>query len=174
MTNKTQKAIFLDRDGTIIRDKNYLARVQDIEYYPDTHGALKIMLDKGYRLYMVTNQSGVGRGYFSLDLVHEIHKAIDEDMIKNGLKAFAAWGICPHSPDDNCLCRKPSPKLIVDYIKKDKLDPSLCWMVGDKIIDAECGVNAGIKGVIVREEKHQENKVHPYFKTLLQFAETLE
>jgi len=64
MTNKTPKAIFLDRDGTLIRDKNYLSRVEDIEYYPDTFEALRSMQLKGYRLYVITNQSGVGRGYF--------------------------------------------------------------------------------------------------------------
>ena len=173
MTNKTTKAIFIDRDGTIIWDKNYLARSEDIEYYPDTLNALKLMLKKGYKLYIITNQSGVGRGYFNLETVNEIHQTIDQDLINQGLSAFSGWAICPHAPQDNCDCRKPSPKLIFDFINKDKIDPKKSWMVGDKLIDAECGFNASIQGAIVREPKLADNKVHPFFKTLLEFAESL-
>lgn len=173
MTNKTTKAIFLDRDGTIIWDKNYLASSADIEYYPDTLSALKLMIKKGYRLYIITNQSGVGRGYFTLETVHEIHQVIDQDMIAQGLPAFAGWGICPHAPDQKCQCRKPSPKLILDFMKKDKITPEGSWMVGDKVIDAECGVSASIQGAIVRESTLSQNKEHPYFKTLLEFAQSL-
>jgi len=173
MTNKTTKAIFLDRDGTIIRDKNYLARTEDIEYYADTLSALKLMLKKGYKLYIITNQSGVGRGYFTLKTVHEIHQAIDQDLVSQGLPAFSGWGICPHAPDDACDCRKPEPKLILNFIKKDKLDPAQCWMVGDKTIDAECGIRASMQGAIVREESLSQTKDYPYFKTLMDFAESL-
>lgn len=173
MTNKTTKAIFLDRDGTIIWDKNYLARVEDIEYYADTLSALKLMLKKGYRLYVITNQSGVGRGFFDLKTVHQIHQAIDHDLLNQGLPAFSGWAICPHAPEQGCECRKPHPKLIMDIVKKEKIDPQKSWMVGDKVIDAECGVNASLRGALVREPKLADTKEHPFFKTLLEFAESL-
>ncbi len=173
MTNKTTKAIFLDRDGTIIWDKNYLASTNDIEYYPDTLSALKLMIQKGYKLYIITNQSGVGRGYFSLDTVHEIHRAIDLDLLSHGLPVFSGWGICPHAPDQNCDCRKPAPKLILDFMQKDKIEARGSWMVGDKVIDAECGLKAAIQGALVRETSLSQNKDYPFFKTLLEFAQSL-
>ena len=173
MTNKTTKAIFLDRDGTIIWDKNYLARTDDIEYYPDTLSALKMMIKKGYKLYIITNQSGVGRGYFTLKTVQDIHQAIDLDLTNQGLPAFSGWGICPHAPEQNCTCRKPEPKLILEFMKKDKIDSKTSWMVGDKLIDAECGRKASIQGAIVRESTLSQTKEYPFFKTLLEFAESL-
>ncbi len=172
MTNKPPKAVFLDRDGTLIRDKNYLSNPKDIEYYPDTFQALKMMHEKGYRLYVITNQSGVGRGYFNLADVQNVHTVMDADMLHNRLPHFRGWGICPHAPHDNCSCRKPHPKLIHDFIERDDLDPKQCWMVGDKTIDAECGVNAGINGAIVREKAAAG--VHKYFNSLLDFATSLD
>jgi histidinol-phosphate phosphatase family protein len=172
MTNKTPKAIFLDRDGTIIRDKNYLSQLRDIEYYDDTHPALNLMRQKGYQLFVITNQSGVGRGYFDLSTVHAIHRAIDEDLSQNGLPPFDGWSTCPHTPEDQCSCRKPKPQMILEQLKKHELNPQQCWMVGDKFIDAQCGKNAGINGAIVRDTSAQDPDF-PFFKTLLAFAESL-
>lgn len=126
----------------------------------------------GYELFIVTNQSGVGRGYFSLESVHQIHKQLQNDLREVKLSPFKDFAICPHSPDENCTCRKPHPKMILELIAKHNIDPEKSYMVGDKIIDAECGVNAGIKGIIVRNEPAQKN--HPYFKTLLDFVKALE
>lgn len=172
MTNKTPKAIFLDRDGTLIRDKNYLSRPEDIEYFPDTMEALRLMLDKGYSLYVITNQSGVGRGYFPLENVHAVHRAMDQDMRQAGLPPFAGWGVCPHAPDESCECRKPKSKLILDFVQRDGLDKSQCWMLGDKPIDAECGLGAGLQGAVVREQGNAAG--HRFFATLLDFAHGLQ
>lgn len=176
MTNKTpgttvRKAVFLDRDGTLIRDKNYLSRVEDIEYFTDTFEALQLLHTKGYRLYVITNQSGVGRGYFPIESVSAVHQAMDEDMRAHQLPHFAGWGVCPHGPDQNCRCRKPKPELIQQFLERDQLDLSACWMVGDKEIDAACGVNAGIKGAIVRVKEATGS--HPFYPTLLAFAQGL-
>jgi len=171
MTNKTPKAVFLDRDGTLIRDKNYLSRVEDIEYFKDTFDALRMMHEKGYALYVITNQSGVGRGFFTLDAVSAVHKMMDADMKHNKLPPYKGWGVCPHAPDDACECRKPLPKLVLDFIKRDQLDGQQCWMVGDKEIDAACGINAGIQGAVVRERAAAIG--HKFFATLLDFAQSL-
>lgn len=167
MTNKT-KAVFLDRDGTLIRDKNYLSRVEDIEYFMDTFQALRVMAQKGYRLYMITNQSGVGRGYFSMEAVSAIHEAVNQDLLAHKLPIFAGIGVCPHAPDQNCTCRKPLPELILKFIERDKLDPAQCWMIGDKGIDAECGDAAGIKGAVVRNRANAGS--HRFYLSLFEFA----
>jgi histidinol-phosphate phosphatase family protein len=168
---KTRKAIFLDRDGTLILDKNYLSRVEDMEYFPDTLKALSLLQSLGYDLFVVTNQSGVGRGYFSLESVYVIHRQFQNDLREQKLSPFKDFAICPHSPDDKCECRKPSGKMIRDLMEKFNISPEHSWMIGDKIIDAEAGKDAGIKSAIVR---HNESKDYPYFKTLLEFAQSLK
>lgn len=171
MTNKTRKAVFLDRDGTLIRDKNYLARVADIEYFPDTFEALALLASKGFELYVITNQSGVGRGYFGMDAVHAVHQAMDADLQGQGLMPFKGWGVCPHAPDEHCACRKPEPKLILDFIRRDGLDPAQCWMLGDKEIDAESGQRAGVNGATVRVRSKGNYRS---FATLLEFAQQVD
>ncbi len=168
---KTRKAIFLDRDGTLILDKNYLSRVEDMEYFPDTMKALQLLQSSGYELFIVTNQSGVGRGYFSLESVYVIHRQLQNDLREQKLSPFRDFAICPHSPDDKCVCRKPSGQMIKDLMAKYNISPEHSWMIGDKIIDAEAGKDAGIKSAIVR---HGESKEYPFFKSLLDFAQSLK
>lgn len=128
------------------------------------------MEQKGYELFIVTNQSGVGRGYFPIENVHAIHNQIQSDLKHNHLRPFKDFAICPHLPDEKCACRKPNAKMIIDLLNKYNLDPVQCYMVGDKLIDAECGKNAGVKGILVR---HSSSNDYPNFKTLLDFAKTL-
>jgi D-glycero-D-manno-heptose 1,7-bisphosphate phosphatase len=142
-----------------------------MEYFSDTHKALQLLQNLGYELFIVTNQSGVGRGYFSLGNVYVIHKQLQNDLREHKLAPFKDFAICPHSPDDNCECRKPSGKMILDLIEKYNLAPDSSYMVGDKLIDAEAGRNAGIQGVIIR---HTPSTDFPYFKTLLDFANSLK
>lgn len=169
MTNG--KAVFLDRDGTLIRDKNYLSRPADVEYFPDTFPALRLMRQKGYALYVITNQSGVGRGFFTMREVDVIHRLMNADLTLDGQPAFDGVSVCPHAPDQQCNCRKPEPKLVLEFVKRDQLDVAGCWMVGDKTIDAECGLKAGMRGAIVRHP--HSGTPHPYFATLLEFAQQL-
>ena len=142
-----------------------------MEYFQDTFKALQTLQGLGFDLFIVTNQSGVGRGYFALENVYVVHKQLQNDMRENKLQVFKDFAICPHSPDDNCECRKPNGKMIQDLIAKHNIDPTESYMVGDKVIDAEAGKNAGVKGVIVRTK---ENKEYPFFKTLLDFAYSLK
>lgn len=142
-----------------------------MEYFPDTLKALQLLQTLGYELFVVTNQSGVGRGYFSLENVYVIHKQLQNDLRESKLSPFKDFAICPHSPDDKCECRKPSGKMILDLIEKYNLAPDSSYMVGDKLIDAEAGRNAGIQGVIIR---HTASNDFPYFKTLLEFANSLK
>lgn len=120
---------------------------------------------------MVTNQSGVGRGYFSLESVYVVHRQLQNDLRGSKLQPFKDFAICPHGPDDKCQCRKPSGQMIQDLIAKYHISPKHSYMLGDKLIDAQSGQNAGIQGVLVRREQQSE---FPYFKTLLDFAHHLK
>lgn len=151
-------------------DKNYLSRVEELEYFPDTFKALQLLQQLGFELFIVTNQSGIGRGYFSLEAVYVIHKQLQNDLREQKLAPYKDIVICPHAPADQCQCRKPSGRMILDLIEKYSLDPEHCYMVGDKPIDAEAGKRAGIKGIMVRHG----SKEYPHFKTLLEFAESLK
>jgi len=126
--------------------------------------ALELFQQLGFDLFIVTNQSGVGRGYFSLENVYQIHRQIQNDMRAHKLKPFVDFAICPHSPSDHCDCRKPSGKMIRDFIEKYHISPTHSYMLGDKQIDADAGADAGITGVIVRG-------THP---GLLEFAKSLK
>lgn len=143
-----------------------------MEYYSDTMKALQLLQQLGYELFVVTNQSGVGRGYFSLENVYVIHRQLQNDLRENKLEPFKDFAICPHAPHDSCDCRKPSGKMILELMEKHHISPEHSYMVGDKMIDAEAGKAAGIQGIIVREThaKHE----YPNFKTLLDFAKSLK
>lgn len=133
--------------------------------------ALQVFQSLGYELFIVTNQSGVGRGYFSLESVYVIHRQLQNDVREQKLEPFQDFAVCPHSPDDNCDCRKPSGKMIKELIVKYGISSEGSYMVGDKLIDAEAGKDAGINGVIVRQKAASD---FPYFKTLLEFANSLK
>jgi D-glycero-D-manno-heptose 1,7-bisphosphate phosphatase len=142
-----------------------------MEYFSDTFKALHLLQSLGYDLFIVTNQSGVGRGYFALENVYVVHKQLQNDMRENKLLPFKDFAICPHAPDDACECRKPSGKMIKDLLEKYSLSADESYMVGDKVIDAESGKNAGIQGVLIRAT---QSKDYPSFKTLLEFANSLK
>jgi len=155
----------------VIIDKNYLSRVEDISYFPDSFAAIKLLQEMGYELFIVTNQSGVGRGYFDLENVYQIHKQLQNDLRGQNLRPYIDFAICPHAPDEQCQCRKPSGQMIKDLIEKYHLNPDECFMVGDKDIDAEAGKNAGITGVTIRSKKVGD---FLHYKNLLEFAQSLK
>ncbi len=137
-------AVFLDRDGTLILDKDYLHKPEEVEYYPGALEALKRLQDAGFVLVMITNQSGVGRGYFTLEDVEKVHAKIQADLAEIGVK-LAAIHIAPEAPDQPSRGRKPSPALLFDARDALGLDLSRSYMIGDKLIDLEAGWNADVK-----------------------------
>lgn len=167
------KAIFLDRDGTIIIDKHYMHKVSDIEYFKDSMAALKIFQDKGYELFVVTNQSGVARGYFKIEAVFEIHSAMQEHLKKLNLKPYLDVAVSAHSADSNSPYRKPGPMMINDLCKKWNIDKKKSYMVGDKLTDALAGENAGVTGVLLRSDKLKIYKSYEFYPTLLDFANSV-
>ena len=144
------KAIFFDRDDTLIIDKKYMSDPAEITYFKYTMPLLKKLLDEGYLLFIVTNQSGIGRGYFTLDDMNRIHTKMSVDFLKENIK-ITDIAYCPHHPAQDCKCRKPQPKMIEDLCFKYDIDKSKSYMVGDKESDIEAGNNAGVSGIHINE-----------------------
>lgn len=140
-------ALFLDRDDTIVYDESYMSRPEQIRLLPGVADALQ-QAATHFRLYLLTNQSGIGRGFYTL----EDAQACNARMLQLlDLPAPGFHGICiaPEAPDQPAQYRKPSPAYILETIARDALDPAQCWMIGDKISDLACGMNAGITPILV-------------------------
>ena len=144
----SNRAVFLDRDGTIMEDSNYVGDVDRVLVIPGAAAALRQLQDAGYKLFIITNQSGVGRGYFTSEAVELIHAHLDEYFGKSGVH-FDRYYVCPHHPEDNCECRKPKPKFLLDAAREYGLDLPQCFMIGDRTSDIQAGVNAGVPTILV-------------------------
>lgn len=143
------KAIFLDRDGTIIKDKNYLSCPSQLEWMPGAIEGLKLLKNHHYELFLITNQSGIGRGYFSVAQLENVHLSLNNMMELAGIGKFKSIEFCPHTPEDQCECRKPKPTLIEKLITRFQINRKTSWMVGDKDIDVLSGKNAQIHSALI-------------------------
>lgn len=149
------KAVFLDRDGTIIKNVPYLNDSKKIEFLPYVFEGLKILISNGFNLFIVTNQSGVSRGFIKLKELEEIHKRIKNILKKEGIK-IKDIVYCPHLPEDNCNCRKPKTGLIEFLLKKYKIDLKKSYLIGDKDEDILLAKNTGIKSISVSDKINVE------------------
>jgi len=143
-----KRAIFLDRDGTLIVEKNYLSRPEDVEIFPAARVGLKRLYDAGFKLFIVSNQSGVGRGYFTLADAERVNEHLAREFARDGVR-FGKIYIAPEAPDQPSRGRKPSPQFLFDARDEFGLNLAESFMVGDKLIDLECGWNAGVKKCIL-------------------------
>jgi len=162
-----QRAVFLDRDGTLIVEKNYLHRPEDVELFPGAGAALKKLCDAGFKLVMVTNQSGIGRGYYTLADAERVNKHVCNLLAAEGAR-FEKCYIAPEAPDQPSRGRKPSPQFLFDARDEFGFNLAESFMVGDKLIDLECGWNAGVKkSILVRTgygkevERDDAGKISP-------------
>ena len=115
------KAIFLDRDGTINVDFGYVYKTQELELLPGVAEALRIFQELGYLLIVITNQSGIGRGYFTLEDAEQFNQALAQELEKHGV-ILNDFYTCPHVPEEHCECRKPSPFMVTEAMKKYDID----------------------------------------------------
>jgi D-glycero-D-manno-heptose 1,7-bisphosphate phosphatase len=144
------RAVFLDQDGTLIEDKDYLHRPEEVVIFPGVPAALRQLQNAGFKLFMVTNQSGIGRGYFTLDDVEKVHHYLLGELAQEGIQ-FQAIFVAPEAPNQPSRGRKPSPEFLFDARQQFGVELGSSYMVGDKVIDLECGWNAGVrKSVLVR------------------------
>lgn len=141
-----QKAVFIDRDGTLIEEVNFLHRVEELRFFSYTDEAVRLLKEKGYFVVLVTNQSGIGRGIYSVDDMNAIHERIQNYLTEK----LDAIYFCPHLPDAGCECRKPRLGMIESACADLPIDLEGSWMIGDKKLDVEFGFNAGIKPILVK------------------------
>jgi len=140
-----QKAVFVDRDGTLIEEVNFLSRTEDLRFFSFTGEAVRLLKQNGFLVIVVTNQSGIGRGIFTEAAMHEIHQAIQNELSEK----IEAFYFCPHLPDEACTCRKPRTGMIERAAADFEIDLENSWLVGDKAIDVETGQNARLKTALV-------------------------
>ncbi len=146
------KYILLDRDGTIIEDKHYLSDPEGVELIPGAQEGLKKMSDAGFGLIVVTNQSGIGRGYYGESDMRAVNERMEELLAGSGVR-FTAIYHCPHAPDQECDCRKPATGMFDQAIAKYGISPEDTYVIGDKICDVELGLAKGAAGILVRTGK---------------------
>ena len=144
------QAVFLDRDGTLIEERNYIARPELVAIFPRVGDALGRLQDLGFKLFIVSNQSGVGRGYFTLAEVEQVNRRLTDELAAAGVH-FEKIYIAPEAPDTPSHGRKPSPQFLFDARDEFGLDLGQSYMIGDKLIDLQTGWNAGVKkSILVR------------------------
>ncbi len=143
-----KRAIFLDRDGVINVDRGYVSTIEAFEFVPHLFETLRHFQALGYLLIIVTNQSGIGRGYYTLEDFKKLSAWMLERLEEEGIEIDALYH-CPHDPDSGCGCRKPAPGMILEAIDTFGIDPQRSWMIGDKQSDIGAAKNAGIERTIL-------------------------
>ncbi len=156
-----QPAVFLDRDGTINVEKDYVYLWKDWEWLPGAVEALKHLKDMGYLLVVVSNQSGVARGYYREEDIHRLHEKVNQELLKHNVQIDAFY-YCPHhakyGDKKECSCRKPNPGLLLRAQKDLGIDLKHSYMIGDKVVDVEAGLSAGAESILVETGYGQKQK----------------
>lgn len=147
------KALFLDRDGTINIEKNYVYKVEDFEFIDGIFGLIKSYQEKGFLIFIITNQAGIARGYYTEEDFKMLTEWMIDQFLKRGIKITKVYH-CPHHPEitGNCECRKPNPGMILDAIKEFEIDPVNSVLIGDKKSDILAGEKAGLgKNIYIQD-----------------------
>ncbi len=148
------KAVFLDRDGVINVEKDYTHKIEDFEFLPGVFEAVKSFNEKGYIVVVVTNQSGIGRGYYTDEDFQKLTEYMKKEFENNGAKIAAVY-YCPHSPEDGCECRKPEPGMLLAAKNDFDIEMESSWMIGDKEGDIEAALASGITNTVLVRSGHK-------------------
>lgn len=147
MSNALPPAVFIDRDGTIMEDCVYCSDPRKVKIFAGVPEALRRLKSKGFKLIIITNQSGIGRGLITL----EQYRAVEAELLRQlGDGLIHATYFCPHVPGQHSTHRKPAPGMIVDAAREHQVDLSRSFLIGDNEIDVECAHNAGVRAIRVR------------------------
>src|SRR5213079_1304864 len=147
MNDTLSTAVFVDRDGTIIEDRDYCSDPKDVKIFPGATEALRRLKSNGFKLIIITNQSGIGRGLFTV----EQYRAVETELLSQlGDGLIHATYFCPDVPGQHSTHRKPAPGMIVDATREHQIDVSRSFLIGDAEIDVECAHKAGVRAIRVR------------------------
>ena len=157
-----RRALFIDRDATIICDARYLDHPAGVELLPGVRQALR-RARRDYRLFLFSNQSGISRGYFTWEQVDAVNARLYE-LLGMGRDLFDAVCMAGDSPDSSLFYRKPSPRFILECMDQFALDPDACWMAGDRLSDLQAGVRAGIRAALITSGKKTDAPLADYLR----------
>lgn len=151
------KAVFFDRDGVLNKDVAYLYKIQDLVWVDGALKALAYLTELGYKIFIVTNQSGIARGYYTIEQMNELHTYMQQQINNAGGKIEKIY-YCPHHPDGSvseyaitCSCRKPKPGMLLEAMKEYSIDQKQSFLIGDSKRDVEAAEAAGIKGYLFQD-----------------------
>ena len=181
-----RKAILLDRDGTINVEKDYLHKIEDFEFEKNVVEALQILSSLGYTMAVVTNQSGIARGYYTEEDLQKLNEHIKRELEKYGV-IIEKFYYCPHHPENgigkykaDCICRKPNTGMLEAAIEEFDIDRKASFMVGDTLADIDAGIKAGLTPILVKTghgietlEKIGDREIN-IFNSLYDFALNLK
>jgi len=167
-----QKALFLDRDGVINVDYGYVSKIENFEFTEGIFELLHLFINKGYKLFIVTNQSGIGRGYYSKKDFEILNIWMLNELVKKNIHIELVQ-YCHHAPEMNCSCRKPATGMVDIILEKYEIDLDNAWMIGDKQSDIDLAHNATITHTIAIG-KNRINKSEYTFPTILECQLYLE
>lgn len=145
--NESIPAVFLDRDGTLMEEVNYCSDPKKVKIFPGAPEALEQMKARGYKLIVISNQAGIGRGYFT----EEQYRVVEAELARAILPAtLDATYFCPDHPERPTSRRKPAPGMVLEAQRDHRIDLARSFFIGDKALDIECGRNAGVRTILVR------------------------
>lgn len=166
MNDNKQKIVYLDRDGVINKEVNYLYKIDEFEFIDGVFKACFYFIQKGFNIIIITNQSGIAKGIYKL----EDYKILTKWMIEQfKIKSIDILDVyyCPHNPSSNCECRKPKPGMLIESSTRYNANMSESWMIGDKETDIQAANNAGIENTIIVKSGHKINPINSNAKYII-------
>ncbi|MFB4169695.1 D-glycero-alpha-D-manno-heptose-1,7-bisphosphate 7-phosphatase [Virgibacillus sp. JSM 102003] len=168
--------MFLDRDGVInevlSHRVKFVNKPKDFYLLDGAGEAIKRFNDKGFKVFVVTNQGGIGLGYMKESALDDVHKKMKSDLAKFGAHVDDI-AYCPHKPHANCACRKPNPQMILDLAEKHQIDLANSYMVGDRVPDIEAGKEAGTQTILIGDRKDEDADADFFYPNLISVADSL-
>ena len=153
------KTVFLDRDGVINKERSdYIKSISELEIFPDVAKNIELLKNAGFLVVVITNQSAVNRGIITHEMINQIHNSIQDHLKKYGT-FLDGFYYCPHTPNENCNCRKPKPGLLQQAILELNIDLNSSWMIGDSDSDIEAADSVGCKAIKINDNFSLDNAV---------------